>query len=44
MLPQIQVSLVFKQRKLQFEPTLEEIRTAHYKQAGAVTRPLLSSI
>jgi dynein heavy chain 2 len=32
MLPQISVSLVFKQRKLQFDPPLEEIRTAHYKQ------------
>ena len=32
MLPQVNVSLVFKQRKLQFEPPLEEIRTAHYKQ------------
>ena len=32
MLPQIPVSLVFKQRKLQFDPPLEEIRTAHYKQ------------
>ena len=32
MLPQVNVSLVFKQRRLQFEPPLEEIRTAHYKQ------------
>ena len=32
MLPQVTVNLVFKQRKLQFDPPLEEIRTAHYKQ------------
>ena len=32
MLPQMSVSLIFKQRKLQFDPPLEEIRTSHYKQ------------
>ena len=32
MLPQMSVSLVFKQRRLQFDPPLEEIRTTHYKQ------------
>ena len=32
MLPQMSVNLVFKQRKLQFDPPLEEIRTSHYKQ------------
>ena len=32
MLPQMNASLVFKQRKLQFHPPLEEIRTQHYKQ------------
>eukprot|EP00976_Prorocentrum_cordatum_P042050 851759-Prorocentrum_minimum.AAC.1 len=30
-----QVRLVFKQKRLQFEPPLEEIRTAHYKQVKA---------
>ena len=32
MLPQMSVSSIFKQRKLQFDPPLEEIRTSHYKQ------------
>jgi dynein heavy chain 2 len=32
MLPTAAVSLVFKQRRLQFDPPLEEMRTAHYKQ------------
>jgi dynein heavy chain 2 len=31
-LPTMNVSLVFKQRRLQFDPPLEEIRTNHYKQ------------
>lgn len=30
-LPQMEVKLVFKQKRLQFEPPLEEIRTQHYK-------------
>ena len=32
MLPQMSASLVFKQRRLQFDPPLEEMRTTHYKQ------------
>lgn len=31
-LPQTDVKLVFKQKKLQYEPPLEEIRTKHYKE------------
>ena len=38
-LPQTEVSLVFKQGRLQFEPSLEELKTAHYKQ---LLKPFLS--
>ena len=34
-LPQTEVRLVFKQKRLQYEPPLEEIRTAHYKAIKA---------
>mmetsp|Transcript_17017 Transcript_17017/g.54247 ORF Transcript_17017/g.54247 Transcript_17017/m.54247 type:complete len:3325 (+) Transcript_17017:156-10130(+) len=30
-LPQMEVKLVFKQKRIQYEPPLEEIRTAHYR-------------
>ena len=38
-LPQTEVTLVFKQGRLQFEPSLEELKTAHYKQ---LLKPFLS--
>ena len=38
-LPQTEVSLVFKQGRLQFEPSLEVLKTAHYKQ---LLKPFLS--
>jgi dynein heavy chain 2 len=31
-LPQMSVKLVFKQKKLQFEPGFEEIRQAHFRE------------
>lgn len=31
-LPQMEVKMVFKQRKLQYDPPLEELRTTHNKQ------------
>lgn len=31
-LPQMELKMVFKQRKLQYDPPLEELRTTHYKQ------------
>jgi hypothetical protein len=31
-LPQMSVKLVFKQKRLQFEPGFEEIRQAHFKE------------
>ncbi|KAK3283536.1 hypothetical protein CYMTET_8768 [Cymbomonas tetramitiformis] len=40
-LPQMEVKLVFKQKRLQFEPPLEEIRTQHFKQIkGFLNLPL----
>ncbi|GMH35100.1 hypothetical protein BSKO_02968 [Bryopsis sp. KO-2023] len=31
-LPEVEIKIVFKQRRLQFEPPLEELRTKHYKE------------
>lgn len=38
-LPQIDISLVVKQGRLQYEPPLEEIHVAHYKN---LLKPLLA--